>query len=403
VNYALSTLEAPEIVATNARGSLTGAQQRALGLDLLRDSFKYLAAILFWLVICTAMLWILIPVAGKVLPGLFGDTDRGDTPVNFGSVTVTLPLWTLLNWFLALFILAYVVAFVWQIKNLVAFLFLLGSLLFGRIESVVGEVWHPNGQPIALFGGRLVRPWNAEALAGVGSGRYRIYVLPRFDWLLSAQRLGDYERPTPDEEGVAIRYSLSAVNGFDPASLAENRAGRLTPVQARWVRAVAPDIGICTFVLFGTAVAFGVIGVIVYGREMLQLGFSQDRAGSVAACLFWTVIWVGFFVKQFVDHAKHVHDADEGKVLIYTGVVSKWEGWKYRNPENSNVWIYRYICGTERFEVSREAYRALLDGARHRAYCTPQSKQLVNIELLPFAENTARPGYDPAQRSAGYR
>src|SRR6187551_2415199 len=133
-------LEAPEIVATNARGSLTGAQQRALGLDLLRDRFKYLAAILFWLIICTAMLWILIPVAKTILPSLFGDGDRGSTPVNFGSVTVTLPLWTLLNWFLALFILAYVVAFVWQIKNLVAFLFLLGSLLFGRIESVVGEV-----------------------------------------------------------------------------------------------------------------------------------------------------------------------------------------------------------------------------------------------------------------------
>jgi hypothetical protein len=403
VNYALSMLEAPDIVAINARGSLTGAQQRALGLDLLRDRFKHLAATLFWLVICTVMLRVMIPVAGVVLPSLFDDTDRGSTPVNFGSFTVTLPLWSLLSWFLALFILAYVVAFVWQIKNLVAFLFLLGSLLFGRIESVVGEVWHPNGQPIALFGGRLVRPWNAEALAGVGSGRYRFYVLPRFDWLLSAQRLGDYERPTPNEEGVAIRYSLGAVNGFDPGTLPENRAGRLTPVQAQWVRAVAPDIGCRTFIHYGIAVAFGVIGIVVYGREMLQLGFSQDRAGGIAGCLFWIAIWVGLVVKQFVDHAKHQHDADEGKVLIYTGVVTKWEGWKYRHPENSNVWIYCYICGTERFEVSREAYRALLDGSRHRAYCTPQSKQLVNIELLPFAENAARLGYDPTPQAAGYR
>ena len=403
MNAAYSLLEAPEIVAANARGRLTGAQQRALGFDLLRDHFKRVAATCFWLLICTVMLWILIPVARKVIPGLFGVGDRGDAPVEIGGTMVTLPLWMLLNWFLALFILAYVVAFAWQIKNLVAFLFLLISLLFGRIETVVGEVWHPNRQPIALFGGRLVRPWSAEALAGAGSGRYRFYVLPRFDWLLSAQRLGGHERPTPAEEAVALRYSLSGVNGFDPDSLPENRAGRLTPVQARWLRAVAPDIGCGTLALHGVAIAAGVAGIVTNGREVLQFGFSEDRVWGVAGCLFWAAAWTGLLVKQFVDRARHHRDADEGQVLTYTGVVTKWEGWKYRDPEGSNIWIYRYICGTEHFEVSRAAFRALFSGARYRAYCTPQSKQLINIEMLPFDEQAAVAEYDAAQRAVGYR
>jgi hypothetical protein len=403
VSNGASLLEAPEIVAANARGSLTGAQMRAVGLDLLRDCWKYLAAMLFWLVVCSAMLWILVPVAGRVMPNLFDDGGQGRAPVEIGDYTVTLPLWSILNWLLALFILGYVAVFAWQIKKLIAFLLLLGGLLFGRVESVVGEVWHPDRRPIAIFGGRLARPWRAEALAGAASGRYRFYVLPRFDWLLSAQRLGDHEGPTPVEREVALRYSLSAVNGFDPASLPENRAGRLTPVQARWLRAVAPDIGWRAFVLHGVAIAVGVAVVVSYGREALQLGFDGDRLGGVAAGLGWSAIWAGLFAKQFVDHAKHQRDAEVGQVLTYTGVVTKWEGWKYRDPEGSNVWIYRYICGSERFEVSREAYRALAEGMRHRAYCSPQSKQLVNIELLPFEEHTARLGSDPASQVAAQR
>ncbi len=67
---------------------------------------------------------------------------------------------------------------------------------------------------------------------------------------------------------------------------------------------------------------------------------------------------------------------------LYEGPVGKWEGWEHSNSEGSNTWIYRYEWVGGNANVSREAFRALADGLPHRVYQTPQSKQLVNIELL---------------------
>ena len=297
---------------------------------------------------------------------------------------MTLPLWAMLQWGLLLFAVAYVVAVGVQLKKLIAFLLLQHSLLYGRVASVVGEVRHRNDQAVAIFAERQVRPWDAGALAGVAWGRYRFYVLPRFGWLLSAQRLGDWDRATPEEGALAVRHSLRVVNGFASTALAENRAGRLTPEQARWLRATAPDIGWRLFVLFGFAIAAGVSGVVVYAREALRLGLTGDRSGTIFGCLAWAAIWSYLLVKQFVDHARQQRDASEGQVLAYEGVVEKWEGWKYHSPDGSNTWIYRYECGGEHFEVSQAAFRALAAGFVHRVYRTPRSKQLVNIELPPL-------------------
>ncbi len=209
-------------------------------------------------------------------------------------------------------------------------------------------------------------------------------MLPRFDWLLSGQWLGDRDRATAEEAALAARYSLQAVNGFDAAALPENRAGRLTPEQARWVRATAPDIGWRIFVLYGIAIAIGVGGAVAYAREALRLGLTGDRLGTILGCLLWAAIWGFITGKQVVDHARQRRDADEGQALVYEGVVEKWEGWKYHSPDSSNTWVYRYECGGEHFEVSQAAFRALAAGFVHRVYCTPRSKQLVNIELLPL-------------------
>jgi hypothetical protein len=391
------TLESPEITTVNASGSLTGDQRRALARDLYREQWKKPVASLGWIVISLVMLRILVPVARSIVPELFIDNQRGSRPITFGDATVMLPLWAMLKWFLVLFTLAYVVAFLAQVKHLVAFLRLRQDLLRGRVASVVGEVRYRDEQPLAIFAGRQVRPWDERAMAGIAPGHYRFFVLPRFDWLLSAQRLRDWERPTADEEALAARYSLSVVNGFDPAALPDNREGRLTPVQARWLHVSAPDIGWRVFVLFGFAVAIGVIGGGVYAREALRMGITQDRLGGIFAGFAWAAIWIGVFVKQVVDNTKQKRDADDGNVLVYEGAVTKWEGLKYSGTGvngnasggSNNPWVYRYECGGERFEVSRAAFRALADGLVHRAYYTPLSKRLVNIELIPAGANTS--------------
>lgn len=376
------TLESPEIATANANGKLTEGQRRALGRDLYREQWKKLAASLAWIAISLVMLRILLPVARTLLPELSAKNDRGRVPVRFGDTAVTLPLWAMLKWFLVLFALAYVVALCVQMRHLVAFLRLRHDLLHGPVASVVGEVRYRDGQPLAIFADRQVRPWDGGAMAGISPGLYRFFLLPRFDWLLSAQRLRDWERPTADEEALAARHSLAVVNGFDPAALPDNRAGTLTAGQARWLRDRAPDIGWRIFVLFGFAIAVGVGGAVAYVNAAMQRGITRGRLEGIAAGIVWAAIWAYLFVKQYRDNAKQKRDADEGRVLVYEGVVRKWEGWKYHNSDQSaNTWVYRYECGGERFEVSKEAFRALADGLVHRAYYTPRSQRLVNIEL----------------------
>lgn len=377
------TLESPEVAAVNANGSLTGDQRRMLGRDLYGERWKELAASLGWIAISLVMLRILLPVAVSLVPMLLDNGRRGGTPVKFRTGTVTLPLWAMLKWFLVLVALAYVTAFCVQVKRLVSFLRARHGVLHGHIESVVGEVRHRDGQLIAIFAGRQVRPWDMRAMAGVAPGVYRFFLLPRFDWLLSAQRLRDWERPTADEESLATRHSLGVVNGFDPAALPDNRAGRLTPEQARWLRESAPDIGWRMFVLFGFSIALGLGGAVAYVGAAMQRGVTRDRIEGIVAGLAWAAIWTYLLAKQFMDNTKQKRDADEGQVLVHEGTVTKWEGWRYHDQDGTNTWVYRYECGVGQFEVSREAFRALADGLAHRVYYTPQRKQLVNIELVP--------------------
>ncbi len=379
---ATSTLAAPDAIATNAAGRLTPAQRRVLGRDLYTERWRSLAGNLGWIAAALIMLRILLPVALDIFPTLLDRQLRGGTPVTMRGVVIVLPLDTLLRWFLFLFAAAYVVALGVQIRKLLGFLIERHQLLGGGVRSVVGAVRLRDEQPLAIFAERRVRPWDAAALAALPPGTYRFFVLPRFDWLLSAQRLPDGAAPTLEEAEVAARYSLAAINGFDRDALPENRAGRLTQRQAHWLRASAPSIGVGTILLLGGSSALGVALAVNEVRAILQAGAVGDRLGTLAGGAAWAAIWAWLLLKQFIDRARQRRDANDGQVQTYEGPVGKWEGWKYTNQEGSNTWIYRYDWAGGSAEVSREAFRALADGLPHRVYRAPQSKQLVNIELL---------------------
>lgn len=379
---AAPTLAAPDMVTTNAAGRLTPAQRRVLGRDLYTERWRSLAANIGWIAAALIMLRILMPVAPDIVPRLLDRQLRGGTPVTVRGMVIVLPLDTLLRWFIFLLAAAYVVALAVQIRKLIGFLIERHQLLGGGIRSVVGAVLLRDGQPLALFAGRQVRPWNAAALATLAPGTYRFFLLPRFDWLLSAQRLPDGASPTIEEAEIAARYSLAAINGFDREALAENRAGRLTQEQARWLRARAPSVGPLTILIFGGSSAAGVVVAINAVRLILQSGSFDEHLGTIAGGAAWAAIWGWLLLKQFIDRARQRRDADTGQVQIYEGPVGKWAGWRESNAEGSNTWVYRYEYAGGASEVSREAFRALANGLPHRVYRTPQSKQLVNIELL---------------------
>ena len=383
---AAPTLDAPDLIADNAAGRLSPAQRRILGRDLYRERWRSLAGHIGWIVAALVMLRIVLPVALDIIPTLLDRQLRGGTPVTVRGVAVVLPLDTLFRWFLFLFATAYAITIGVQIRRLIGFLRERHQLLGGGVRSVIGEVRLRAGQPLAIFAGRQVRPWDEAALAALAPGAYRFFLLPRFDWLLSAQRLADGAQPTIEEAELAARYSLAAINGFDRDALAENRVGRLTATQARWLRESAPSIGIGTILLLGGSSALGVVLAGNAARAILQLGSTSDRLGTFAAGAAWAAIWAWLLLKEFIDRARQRQDADDGQVQRYEGPVGKWEGWKYTNQEGSNEWIYRYEWDGGSSEVSRQAFRALADGLPHRVYRTPQSKHLVNIELLNLDE-----------------
>jgi len=379
---AAPTLAASDLIAINAAGRLSSAQRRVLGRDLYRERWRSLVGNLGWIAAVLIMLRILLPVALDIFPTLLDRQLRGGTPVTVRGIVVVLSLDTLLRWFLFLFATAYIVTLGVQIRNLIRFLRERHQLLGGGVRSVVGQVRLRNEQPLAIFAGRQVRPWDGAALAALIPGTYRFFLLPRFDWLLSAQRLPDGAGPTIEEAELAERYSLTAINGFDRDALAENRAGRLTAGQARWLRESAPSIGIPIILLLGGPSALGVVMAGNAIREILQFGNTGDRLGTIVGGAAWALIWGWLLIKQFIDRARRRRDADDGQVQRYEGIVGKWEGWEHTNSEGSNTWIYRYEWAYGSADVSQEAFRALADGLPHRVYQTPQSKQLVNIELL---------------------
>ena len=377
------TLESSTLTESNARGEIAAEQRRALARDLYREQWKTPVRSLGWIIGSLVMLRILFPVFGQLLGTLFSENDLGLVPLRFPAFTVSLPLWAMLKVFLVLLTLIYVGVIAVQIRRLVAFLRLRHALLYGRVASVVGEVQERGGTTLAIAAGRLLRPWDARVMVGTAPGRYRFYLLPRFDWLLSAERLRDGERPTADEEALAAGYSLSSANGFAPAALVENSAGKLAPEQARLLRDTAPDVGWRLFVLFGFAIAIGAGGAGVYLREAIQQGVTTARLEGIGAGVAWTAIWIAIIVMQFRARARQQRDANAGRVAVYEGIVTKWEGWKHSGSDSANTWVYRYLCDAGTFEVSQAAYRALADGLLYRVYYTPESKQLVNIELIP--------------------
>jgi hypothetical protein len=73
-----------------------------------------------------------------------------------------------------------------------------------------------------------------------------------------------------------------------------------------------------------------------------------------------------------------MEDALSGRVEVVAGRGSKYS--RVSHGRRSSTTHYYYEIGMMRFEVSRAAYHAFVEGVAYRAYYAPHSKNLVNIE-----------------------
>jgi hypothetical protein len=231
-----------------------------------------------------------------------------------------------------------------------------------EVASAEGELhFGEKGFYIAMDGKKqVVRYGNVTALKpGI---RYRIYYLPGSQVLLAAEATEPVTRASVAEGLTAL---LAEANGFSLDALPNNRQGRLASHQySRLYRHV-----------FWKAVGLLVVaGVAFYW--VFQLGGGDF---SIPA-LVLDAILVGFFFYFIYSLSRTVRDLLQKEVLVVEGIGKK--KMVVTDDDDGEQRTYYYVIGDQQFVVSKKGYEALLEGERYRAYYTPASNVLVNVEAL---------------------
>ena len=238
-----------------------------------------------------------------------------------------------------------------------------------RTEGMV--TFGKKGYQVQAQGQALEVPWFASRDILAPGLPYVLYYLPESSIILSAEKLSIRGEQQAHDE---LNKILAGANKFHTAALPLNRNGMLADEQVSQVRSklVAPIIFI--------VLPLGVLGVQIYnklsnnGRIEFTTGFTVMGGILLALALFG-----GYSL------GKSLSDIRERRVLFVEGPGHKDKRIR-TDDDGGDRTDYYYVIGEERFQVSRKAYMALIDGLLYRAYFTPSGKTLVNIEALesPF-------------------
>ncbi len=237
-----------------------------------------------------------------------------------------------------------------------------GTVIFGK-----------KGYQVEAQGQVLEVPWFARRDMLAPGLSYVLYYLPESSIILSAENLSILAEHQAHAE---LNKILAGANKFHSSALALNRSGQLADEQISQVRSklIAPII----FILL----SLGFLGYQIYnqlsnnGRIEFSTGFIVMGLIAVAVALFGAY-----------SFSRSLSDLNERRVIFIEG-----QGFKdmrvRRDDDGTDRKNYYYVIGDERFEVSRQAYKALIDGLQYRAYFTPSGKTMVNIEALesPYKE-----------------
>lgn len=164
---------------------------------------------------------------------------------------------------------------------------------------------------------------------------------------------------------------LAQTNKFRVEDLQVNHQGRLSGAQkSRLLRRILKPvilfvlIALVFIALFVALVAVDEDGY--YLKNVLsQLGWRITLIALIVPILIIAFLWRSF---------KLVLDLREGRVALAEGHVEKvWSSY-YKGS------AMFYVIGDLKFEVSNQAYNALIEGTTYRVYYTPRSKLLVSVE-----------------------
>lgn len=164
--------------------------------------------------------------------------------------------------------------------------------------------------------------------------------------------------------------SVPVGTAYDPASLEENRAGRLTPGQ-REAAGRAEHRGVQNDLVFaGIAVVIGVLVATSNGGNYPLIA----RLG-VAAVAFAIAVVMGIRALSGMDPL--ARDLRAGRVESLEGAFGKHE------MQGKRTEFFYFDLANRRFEVSRTMFGAAPDFGVMRLYVLPRGGRVVNFERLP--------------------
>ena len=221
-----------------------------------------------------------------------------------------------------------------------------------------------------IEGRRLRLPGGHNLAVGV---HYNFFYLPSSGMVLSAEERGTMN---PTQASESLIHNLASANGFRPSALERNRAGRLSPEQtANLVGRLGQG---------GLIILLGLLAGAVFFVPALLMGsgnpLSALQGGSSLRLLFVLVpalIGLYYIGTAAIDLALgRVQTVEGDGQKVYTTSRSRSSA----TSSYSTRYTYYYQVGGKRFKVKQSAWEALVEGVPYRAYYTPLSGTLVNIE-----------------------
>ena len=174
---------------------------------------------------------------------------------------------------------------------------------------------------------------------------------------------------------------LAKENRFKLSSLEANQRGELTAEQTPLL--ISRFFSSLMFILVPGA-------VLIY--QLIKQGYFSQPPVSISAfiaqvsqmstgLIIMGVILAGVVVLGVVQFIKALLDALDKTVQEVQGIGFR-QMTSSRDDDGSVSRSMYYVIDGVKFSVKRKAFLALEDGKQYRAYFTPRSKVLVNIEVV---------------------
>lgn len=234
------------------------------------------------------------------------------------------------------------------------------------IRQAQGKVsFDRNGYFLEADGRRLKLPAPEQTGGLLPGAVYRVFYLEESGLVLSAEEVFP---PSPAQVRAALNEILAQANGFSAEDLAANRNGEVTPSQRikPLAQLIIGAVSSLVALAFGSFFYFQIVPEIEDSAALFMLVVPA----LILAVFFLFGGWM--VLSSLLDMSFPSVASIEGKARKQ----------KHTSGGRSRSTTYYYVIGEERFQVSRRAYNALVEGLPYRIYYLPRTRKLVSIEVL---------------------